>query len=46
MTKQVLSRALILVSALLVLNGCKSDTANDAKEARPGTRARRRRGAA
>ena len=35
MTKQVLSRALILVSALLVLNGCKSDTANDAKEAGP-----------
>ncbi len=27
MTKQVLLRALILMSALLVLNGCKSDTA-------------------
>jgi hypothetical protein len=35
MTKQVLSRALILLSALLVLNGCKSDTAKDAKEAGP-----------
>ena len=35
MTKQVLSRALILVSALLVLNGCKSDNANDAKAAGP-----------
>ncbi len=31
MTKQVLLRALILMSALLVLNGCKSDTAKDAK---------------
>jgi len=35
MTKQVLSRAVILVSALLVLNGCKSDTANDAKAGGP-----------
>jgi hypothetical protein len=33
MTKQVLLRALILMSALLVLNGCKdSETANDAKK--------------
>lgn len=31
MTKQVILRALILVSALLVLNGCKSDSAKDAK---------------
>jgi hypothetical protein len=31
MTKQVLLRALILMSTLLVLNGCKSDTAKDAK---------------
>ena len=31
MTKQVLLRALTLMSALLVFNGCKSDTANDAK---------------
>jgi hypothetical protein len=31
MTKQVLLRTLILMSALLVLNGCKSDTAKDAK---------------
>lgn len=30
MTKQVLLRALTLMSALLVLNGCKSDTAKDA----------------
>jgi hypothetical protein len=35
MTKQVLLRALILVSALLVLNGCKSDTASDAKKGDP-----------
>ena len=35
MTKQVLSRALILVSALLVLNGCKSDTAKDAESGGP-----------
>ncbi|MGB5415277.1 MAG: hypothetical protein WBN01_11590 [Polyangiales bacterium] len=35
MTKQVLSRALILVSALLVLNGCKSDTAKDADSGGP-----------
>jgi len=35
MTKQVLSRAVILVSALLVLNGCKSDNANDARAAGP-----------
>lgn len=32
MTKQVLLRALILMAALLVLNGCKSDTAKDAKK--------------
>jgi hypothetical protein len=31
MTKQVLLRALTLLSVLLVLNGCKSDTAKDAK---------------
>ena len=31
MTKQMLLRALILGSALIVLNGCKSDTAKDAK---------------
>jgi hypothetical protein len=31
MTKQALLRALILMSALLVLNGCKSDSAKDAK---------------
>lgn len=31
MTKQLLLRALTLVSVLLVLNGCKSDTAKDAK---------------
>jgi hypothetical protein len=35
MTKQVLLRALILVTALLVLNGCKSDTAKDAKSGDP-----------
>jgi hypothetical protein len=35
MTKQVLLRALILVSALLVLNGCKSDSAKDAKSGDP-----------
>jgi hypothetical protein len=36
MTKQVLLRALILMSALLVLNGCKdSSTANDAKKGDP-----------
>lgn len=35
MTKQVLLRALILASALLVLNGCKSDTASDAKKGDP-----------
>jgi hypothetical protein len=31
MTKQVVLRALILMSALVVVNGCKSETANDAK---------------
>ena len=35
MTKQVLLRALTLMSALLVLNGCKSDTAKDAKSGDP-----------
>jgi flavin-binding protein dodecin len=36
MTKQVLLRALILVSALLVLNGCKdSESAKDAKNGDP-----------
>ncbi len=36
MTKQVLLRALIVMSALLVLNGCKgSDTAKDAKKGDP-----------
>ena len=36
MTKQVLLRALILMSALLVLNGCKdSETAKDAKKGDP-----------
>lgn len=35
MTKQVLLRALILMSALLVLSGCKSDTAKDAKSGDP-----------
>ena len=33
MTKQVLLRALTFLSVLLVLNGCKSDTAKDAKSA-------------
>jgi hypothetical protein len=32
MTKQIVSRALILATAVLVLNGCKSETAKDAKE--------------
>ncbi|MBW2507699.1 MAG: hypothetical protein JRE81_03635, partial [Deltaproteobacteria bacterium] len=31
MTKQVVLRALILMSVLVVVNGCKSETANDAK---------------
>lgn len=35
MTKQVVFRAIILMSALLVLNGCKSDTAGDAKRNDP-----------
>lgn len=35
MNKQVLLRALILVSASLILNGCKSDSANDAKSGDP-----------
>jgi len=36
MTKQVFVRALILMSALLVLNGCKdSESANDAKKGDP-----------
>ncbi|MGB9341700.1 MAG: hypothetical protein WCB63_20830 [Polyangiales bacterium] len=35
MTKQVLLRALTLMSALLVLNGCKSNTAKDAKSGDP-----------
>lgn len=35
MTKQVLLRAFILATALLVLNGCKSDSAKDAKSGDP-----------
>lgn len=35
MIKQVLLRALTLLSVLLVLNGCKSDTAKDAKSSDP-----------
>jgi len=35
MTKQVLLRALTLLSVLLVLNGCKSDTAKNAKDTDP-----------
>ena len=35
MTKQVVLRAMILMSVLLVLNGCKSDTASDAKRGDP-----------
>ena len=35
MTKQIVYRALILMSVSFVLNGCKSDTANDAESGDP-----------
>ena len=35
MTKEVVLRVLIVMSALLVLNGCKSDDASDAKRNDP-----------
>jgi hypothetical protein len=35
MTKQVVSRALILVAVFIVVNGCKSENANDAKSDDP-----------